>query len=112
MIMTKKLDRGNLKVSEVLVNFIEEEALPNTGITPENFWSKFELILDKFADQNKKLLRVRNEIKIQIDSFYKSRSGTKINQDEYINFLKEINYIVPIGDDFQDYDCDTKCICN
>ena len=30
--MTKRLKRCNLKVSEILVDFIEKEALPNTGI--------------------------------------------------------------------------------
>ena len=31
--MTKRLRRGNLKVSEILVNFIENEALPDTNIS-------------------------------------------------------------------------------
>lgn len=91
--MTKRLDRSNLQVAETLVDFIEKEALPNTNINAEHFWNKFEAILNKFAPQNKKLLQIRSDMKNQIDEFYKKHSGKTINQDEYIGFLKEINYI-------------------
>ncbi|MDC0975877.1 malate synthase G [Alphaproteobacteria bacterium] len=99
--MTKRLDRSNLQVSETLVDFIEKEALPNTNINAEHFWNKFEKVLNKFAPQNKKLLQIRSDMKNQIDDFYKKHSGKTINQDEYIDFLKEINYIVPVGNDFK-----------
>ncbi|MDC1375538.1 malate synthase G [bacterium] len=99
--MTKRLNRGNLKVSETLINFIEKEALPNTNINAEIFWNKFELILNKFVPQNKKLLLIRTKMKNQIDDFYKQNTGKTIDHDEYVNFLKKINYIVPVGDDFK-----------
>ncbi|MDC0456610.1 malate synthase G [Alphaproteobacteria bacterium] len=98
--MTKRLKRSNLQVSKTLVNFIEEEALPNTDISPEIFWDKFHLILDRFVPQNNKLLQVRTEMKNKIDNFYKQNVGKTIDHDEYVNFLKKINYIVPTGDDF------------
>ena len=99
--MTKRLKRSNLQVSEILVNFIEEEVLPNTDISPEIFWVKFQLILDKFVPQNNKLLQIRTEMKNKIDNFYKQNVGKTIDHDEYINFLKKVNYIVPVGDDFK-----------
>ncbi|MDC6451274.1 malate synthase G [Alphaproteobacteria bacterium] len=99
--MTKRLKRSNLRVSETLVNFIEKEALLSTDISPEIFWDKFQLILDKFVPLNNKLLQVRTEMKNKIDNFYKQNIGKTINHDEYINFLKKINYIVPVGDDFK-----------
>src|SRR6056300_276338 len=99
--MTNRLKRGNLQVSEILVDFIEKEALPDTNISADQFWSKLELILDKFVPENKRLLEVRAKMKSQIDDFYKTNSGRNIPHDEYINFLKEINYIVPQGDDFK-----------
>ena len=40
-------------------------------------------------------------MKNNIDEFYKKNSGKIINQDEYISFLKKINYIVPVGSDFK-----------
>ena len=98
--MAKRLNRSNLQVSETLVNFIENDALPNTNVSAERFWNKLELILDHFAPLNKKLLETRSEIKKQIDSFYKDNSGKTIDQNLYVNFLKKIDYIVPVGNDF------------
>ena len=99
--MSKRLSRGNLQVSEVLVHFIENEALPETGINKQDFWESFEKILNEFAPKNKVLLETRTKIKIKIDEFYKSNSGKKIDIENYIKFLKQINYIVPTGDDFK-----------
>ena len=44
--MTKRLNRSNLQISENLVNFIENDALPNTNVSAERFCNKFELILN------------------------------------------------------------------
>ena len=99
--MTNRLKRGNLQVSEILVDFIEKEALPDTNISADQFWSKLELILDKFVPENKRLLEVRAKMKSQIDDFYKTNSGRNIPHDEYVSFLKDINYIVPEGDSFK-----------
>ena len=99
--MTNRLKRGNLQVSEILVDFIEKEALPDTNISADKFWSKLELILDKFVPENKRLLEVRAKMKSQIDDFYKTNSGRNIPHDEYVSFLKDINYIVPEGDSFK-----------
>ncbi len=98
--MTKRLNRSNLQISETLVNFIENEALPNTNVSAERFWNKLELILNEFVPLNQKLLETRSKMKNQIDSFYMENTGKTINQDKYINFLKKINYIVPIRNDF------------
>ncbi len=98
--MTKRLNRSNLQISENLVNFIENEALPNTNVSAERFWNKLELILNQFAPLNQKLLETRSKMKNQIDSFYLENTGKTINRDQYINFLRKINYIVPIGNNF------------
>ena len=99
--MTKRLNRSNLQISETLVNFIENEALPNTNVSAERFWNKLELILNQFVPLNQKLLETRSIMKNQIDSFYLENSGKTINQDQYINFLRKINYIVPVGNNFK-----------
>ena len=99
--MTKRLDRSNLQVSEALVDFVENDALPNTNVSAERFWTKLELILNHFVPLNKKLLKTRSEMKSKIDSFYLQNSGKTVSQDQYINFLKKINYIVPVGPNFK-----------
>ena len=99
--MSKRLSRGNLQVSEVLVHFIEDEALPETGINKQEFWESFEKILNEFAPKNKTLLETRVEFKNKIDDFYKVNLGKKVDIEDYIKFLKQINYIVPTGEDFK-----------
>ena len=99
--MSKRLSRGNLQVSEVLVHFIEDEALPETGINKQEFWESFEKILNEFAPKNKTLLETRVEFKNKIDDFYKVNLGKKVDVEDYIKFLKQINYIVPTGEDFK-----------
>ena len=99
--MTNRIKRGNLNVAEILINFIENEALPGTNISADRFWDKLEKILDKFVPENNRLLQVRAEIKSQINDFYKENSGRDVPHDEYINFLKKINYIVPQGENFK-----------
>ncbi len=99
--MTKRLRRGNLQVSEILVNFIESEALAGTNISSDMFWEKLEKILDQFVPRNKELLQIRNEMKSKIDKFYLENSGKDVDHDEYVNFLKKINYILPEGENFQ-----------
>ena len=47
--MNKRLNRSNLQVSEVLVHFIENEALVKTDINAEIFWNKFEKILENIS---------------------------------------------------------------
>ncbi len=98
--MTRRLNRSNLQVSETLADFIENDALPNTNVSADRFWKKFELILNHFTPINKKLLETRSEMKKKIDSFYLENFGKKITQDQYVNFLKKINYIVPVGSGF------------
>ena len=99
--MTKRLRRGNLEVSGILANFIENEALPDTNISAEMFWEKLETILDQFVPRNKELLQIRSKMKSAIDKFYLENSGKDVDHDEYVNFLKKINYIVPEGEKFQ-----------
>ena len=99
--MTKRVRRGNLQVSEILTNFIENEALADTNISPEMFWEKLETILNQFVPRNKELLEIRSEMKSKIDKFYLENSGKDVDHDEYVNFLKKINYIVPEGENFQ-----------
>ncbi len=99
--MSKRLSRGNLQVSEVLVHFIENEALPETGINKQEFWESFEKILNEFTPKNKTLLETRVEFKNKIDDFYKVNLGKKVDIEDYIKFLKQINYIVPTGEDFK-----------
>ncbi len=96
-----KIIKGNLKINSALFEFINKEVIPGTDINSDDFWLKFDEAVHFFAPINKKLLAKREQIQKKIDEWHKSRKGETLNKDEYINFLKSINYIVEEKEDFQ-----------
>ena len=97
----KRINKGNLKVDSRLLEFLNNEALPETGINTDNFWSKFDEAVHQLAPINKKLIKTREEIQKKIDEWHISKKGIQINKNEYIKFLKSINYIVEEKEDFK-----------
>jgi malate synthase len=97
----KRIDKGNLKVDSRLLEFLNNEALPGTGINTGNFWSKFDEAIHQLVPINKKLIKTREEIQKKIDEWHISKKGIQINKDEYIKFLKSINYVVEEKEDFK-----------
>ena len=49
--MTSMIDRAGLSVAAQLATFIEQKALPGTGVTADAFWSGLAGILAKFAPE-------------------------------------------------------------
>ena len=54
--MNEYLDRAGLKVAQVLVHFIEQEALPGTEISANVFWTGFASLLRELCPQNRDFL--------------------------------------------------------
>ncbi len=99
--MSERITHGSLKVSQELDNFLKDELLPGLDINPDAFWDSFERVLDEFGPRNKELLAKRTEIQKTIDNWHISKKGSPHNHDEYVNFLKEIGYLLEEGDDFE-----------
>ncbi len=99
--MSERITHGSLKVSQELDNFLTDELLPGLDINPDAFWESFERVLDEFGPRNKELLAKRTEIQKTIDNWHISKKGSSHNHDEYVNFLKEIGYLLEEGDDFE-----------
>ncbi|MBS0478709.1 MAG: malate synthase G, partial [Proteobacteria bacterium] len=87
-------DRHGLQVASELAAFIEQRALPGTGITADAFWSDAADIFATFAPRNAKLLEKRDVIQAEIDGWHAQRAGSPIDQAEYQAFLKSIGYLV------------------
>ena len=99
--MSERITHGSLKVSQELDNFLTDELLPGLDISPDAFWESFERVLDEFGPRNKELLAKRTQIQKTIDNWHISKKGSPHNHDEYVNFLKEIGYLLEEGDDFE-----------
>ena len=91
----------NLKVSEELLNFVNNELLKDTPVSPEKFWSGFSKVVHDLAPKNKELIKIREEIQQKINEWHKSRKGNEINLEEYKDFLKSIGYLKEVGPDFK-----------
>ncbi len=97
--MTERIRSGKLAIARELHEFITAEAIPGTGLDPEAFWNGLERILDDLTPENRALLARRDELQAQIDAWHRE-NGAPDDLAAYRNFLEEIGYIVPEGDDF------------
>ncbi|WP_394998347.1 malate synthase G [Sphingomonas sp.] len=93
--MTELIDKAGLRVAAELAQFIDEQALPGTGLDPDRFWTGVASIFARFAPENRALLAIRNTIQAKIDAWHLARPGQPIDQTEYQPFLREIGYLVP-----------------
>ena len=93
--MTTYIDRAELQVAAPLVEFIEQKALPGTGLNSDAFWRGTARIFETFTPENRSLLAKRDEIQAKLDAWHKERRGKTIDQREYQAFLREIGYLVP-----------------
>jgi malate synthase len=98
--MTERLDRAGLQVDAVLARFLEDEALPGTGIEAGAFWSGLAGLLGDFAPQNRALLAKRDELQAKIDAWHIARRGQPHDHAAYKAYLAEIGYLLPEGPAF------------
>ena len=93
------VQKGKLEVAQELYDFIEQKALPGTGVISASFWSGLESIVVDLTPKNKALLAKRDDLQAKIDTYYKN-GGVAKSFTEYKAFLKEIGYLVTVGEDF------------
>ena len=92
---------NNLKISQNLLEFVNNELLKDTNITPEKFWAGFDKTVHELAPINKKLILKRDDLQKKIDEWHKKNKGKQIDLEEYKNFLKKIDYLKDEGTDFK-----------
>jgi malate synthase len=96
-----KIKKEDLTISSVLFEFINKEVIPGTDIDVDEFWKKFNFAVHELAPINKVLIEKRENIQKKIDTWHLSNKDKGLNKEEYIKFLKSINYIVEEKEDFQ-----------
>ena len=95
----------NLSVSDELFKFVNEELLPGTKIIQRDFWEKFDSFAHELTPENRKLIKIREKMQMDIDSWH--IENPNIIKKEYQKFLIDIGYLVKPGSDFK---IDTKNI--
>jgi malate synthase len=99
--MTERVQVGGLQVAKVLFDFVNNEAIPGTGIAADKFWTGVEAVINELAPKNRALLAKRDQIQAQIDAWHQARTGQAHDAVAYKAFLEEIGYLLPQPADFQ-----------
>ena len=109
-----KIKKGNLTVCSVLLKFVNQEIIPGTDVSTEDFWNKFDLAVHELAPINKALLEKRENIQKKIDVWHLANKGKEVIKNEYIKFLKSIEYIVEekIDLDWRSINCNRIALIN
>lgn len=96
--MPKRIEKHGLQVDPQLVDFLEGQALPGTGVTADAFWAGFSAVVHDLGPRNLALLEKRETIQGQIDAWHIANPSA--DTTTYQAFLREIGYLIPEGDDF------------
>src|SRR3546814_4780998 len=88
-------ERFGLQVATPLARFIEESALPGTGMDADAFWKGTRAIFDHLTPRNRELLAIRDEMQKKIDDWHLARKGQPLDMEEYEAFLRAIGYLRP-----------------
>ena len=99
--MAKKyISLGQLSIASELLDFVNNELLPGTGIAKENFWIGLDKCVHELTPKNRKLLEFRENLQKKIDVWHRDKKAEKIDIKEYSTFLSEIGYLKKEGEKF------------
>ena len=96
--MTSRISHSGLQIDQILYDFVNNHALPDTGISQDAFWFSFSQIIKILTPKNKALLAKRGELQKQIDAYHKENPVW--DALKYQSFLTEIGYLVTENKDF------------
>ena len=91
--MAERVQTGGLDVAAPLHRFVEEEALPGTGLDPAMFWDGVAAVIGDLAPRNQELLAKREDLQAQLDAWHRQHPG-KPDAGKYAAFLREIGYLL------------------
>jgi len=94
------IEKSGLKVDALLVDFLEKEALPGTGVDPHRFWLGLSIYVARFAPRNRAFLAIRDNLQTQIDDWHRANGPVANDPAGYERFLRQIGYVVPEPEDF------------
>jgi len=99
--MTDRIEKQGLQVARGLADFIDEQALPGTGVDPETFWSGLSTLLHDQGVRNRELLKRRQQLQEELDAWHVAHRDGPFDHDGYEAHLRKSGYLLPEGDDFE-----------
>ena len=98
--MSERIQAHGLAIDKVLYDFINDEAVPGTGLDADAVWAGLAAILSEFGPRNRELLARRDELQALIDAWHRERREQGFDTEEYKTFLSKIGYLLPEGEPF------------
>jgi len=98
--MSDRIEHSGLSIAAELYDLVNQEIAPAVGIDPDIFWSGFADIVNELGPKNRELLEKRRKLQKQINAWHHQNPGA-IDLPTYKEFLSEIGYLVPEGEDFE-----------
>jgi len=92
--MSQMITRHGLQVAAELDRFIEDEALPGSGVDSAAFWQGFAALLHDLAPKNRALLAERDRLQLELDTWHRANPGPVTDLAAYQAFLAGIGYLV------------------
>ncbi|MFK7868963.1 MAG: malate synthase G [Roseobacter sp.] len=99
--MTTYVQKQDIQVAHELASFLEERALPGSGVSADDFWVGFSGLINGMAGENRALLQKREDLQQQIDAYHIAHRDQTHDHEAYTAFLREIGYLVPEGPAFE-----------
>ncbi len=87
------IEVGGLMVAASLLEFVNHEAIPGSGVAADAFWTGFGGLVRDLAPRNRALLAIRDSLQAKIDAWHRERRGKPFDAAAYEGFLREIGYL-------------------
>ena len=84
----------HLKIDKALYDFVNDEAIPGSGVRASDYWNGFAALVRSLGPRNASLLRRRDELQAKIDAWHRENPGPGFDGSKYRTFLREIGYLV------------------
>ena len=92
---TPRTTLHSLQVADSLLHFVNQQVLPQTGVSAEAFWQGFDALVQDLAPKNLALLAERDRLQQELDAWHSAHPGPIKNMKAYRAFLEKIGYLVP-----------------
>ncbi|AQU84283.1 MULTISPECIES: malate synthase G [unclassified Halomonas] len=92
--MSERITRHRLQVAADLDRFINEQALPGTGVDENAFWAGVDALFHDLTPKNRQLLEERQSLQEKLNEWHRENPGPVSDMPAYRSFLKKVGYLV------------------